>query len=92
MRASACRGRSLQTLVREAEEITLANARLLAEQRHRLARSPSGAGCLAGYPLAGEPAACADRGAHWWPLPVMNSELRQAARPFWFEAGLLPQS
>ena len=34
----------LQTLVREAEEITLANARLLAEQRHRLAWSPSGAG------------------------------------------------
>ena len=34
----------LQTLVREAEEITLANARLLVEQRHRLARSPSGAG------------------------------------------------
>ena len=33
----------LQTLVREAEEITLANARLLVEQRHRLARSPSGA-------------------------------------------------
>jgi hypothetical protein len=34
----------LQTLVREAEEITLANARLLAEHRHRLAPSPSGAG------------------------------------------------
>ena len=34
----------LQTLVREAEEITLSNARLLAEQRHRLAPPPSGAG------------------------------------------------
>ena len=34
----------LQTLVREAEEITLSNARLLVEQRHRLARSPSSAG------------------------------------------------
>jgi len=34
----------LQTLVREAEELTLANARLLVDQRHRLARSPSGAG------------------------------------------------
>lgn len=31
----------LQKLVREAEEITLANARLLAEQSHRLAPSPS---------------------------------------------------
>ena len=34
----------LQTLVREAEEITLANARLLAKQRHRLAPPLSGAG------------------------------------------------
>jgi hypothetical protein len=31
----------LQTLVREAEETTLANARLLVEQRRRLARSPA---------------------------------------------------
>ena len=34
----------LRTLVREAEEITLVNARLLVEQGRRLARSPSGAG------------------------------------------------
>jgi hypothetical protein len=34
----------LRTLVREAEEIALVNARLLAGQRHRLAPSPSGAG------------------------------------------------
>jgi hypothetical protein len=33
----------LQTLVHEAEEITLSNARLLSEQRHRLAPPPSGA-------------------------------------------------
>jgi hypothetical protein len=33
----------LQTLVREAEEMTLSNARLLGEQRHRLAPPPSGA-------------------------------------------------
>jgi hypothetical protein len=33
----------LRTLVREAEEITLSNARLLAEQRHQLAPPPSGA-------------------------------------------------
>jgi hypothetical protein len=32
----------LQVLVREAEEITLSNARLLLEQRHRLGPSPSG--------------------------------------------------
>jgi hypothetical protein len=34
----------LQTLVREAEEITLANARLLAEQHQRLARSSAAGG------------------------------------------------
>src|SRR5205085_1635123 len=33
----------LRTLVREAEAMTVSNARLLAEQRHRLAPSPSGA-------------------------------------------------
>ena len=34
--------RELQALVREAEEIALANARMLADQRDRLSRSSSG--------------------------------------------------